>query len=150
MANQKSKSCPFNPYKHKGHFARHLVTTVILVIITFLAGLYMGETGILTFFTRLGVTEPAAEVVEKATYEQGYQEALDFARSKLYEKGEFELTSSLTATVKSASGQNVVIEFDADMLDVFAEGMATKTVVVGSETQLYERVPKDEKQFVKE
>ena len=154
MANQKRKSCPFNPYKHKGHFARHLVTTVILVIITFLAGLYLAGTGVFSPFGQVsiapGAEQPAKKAVKKGSYEQGYQEALDFARSKLYEKGKFKLPSSLTATVKSASGQNVVIEFDADRLDPFAEGMATKTVVVGSETQLYERVPKDEEQLEKE
>ena len=154
MANQKPKACPFNPYKHKGHFARHLVTTVFLVVITFLAGLYLAGTGTFSPFGTIVVMEKTngvtQTIVKKGSYETGYNEALDFARQKLAEKGEFELPTNLTVVVKSASGQNVVVEFDASLLDPFAEGMATRTIVVGGETNLYERVQKDEEQFKKE
>lgn len=158
MANQKPKSCPFNPYRYKGHFVRHFVATVILVIITFLAGLYFAGTGTFPPFGQEGVESSnflyqggeIGDSVKKGSYETGYSEALDFARQKLAERGEFEPPRSLTAVVKSASGQNVVVEFNADLLDPFAEGMVTKTIVVGGETKLYERVEKDEEQFKKE
>jgi len=158
MANQKPKSCPFNPYKHKGHFARHLVTTIILVIITFLAGLYLAGTGAFSPFGQVsiapGAEQPAKKAVKKGSYEQGYQEALDFARQRLTEEGMIEgfegPLTFLRATVKSVSGQNVVIEFKASELDLFQEGMATKTVVVPADLFIEQQADKPEEQIAKE
>ncbi len=135
------------------HF-KYTLFILLLAFLTFLLGLYLAGTGAFSPFGITVITEKingvTQTVVKKGSYEIGYNEALDFARQKLSERGEFEPPRSLTATVKSASGQNVVVEFRADILDPFAEGMATRTIVVGDETQLYERVGKDEEQFKKE
>lgn len=129
------------------HF-KSFLSTLIIAIIVFLGGLYLGETGMLKLFTQLETIKPVAE--EKGTYEQGYQEALDFARQKLMERGEFMTPGSLAATIKSVSGQNVTIEFETSVLDIFADGMATKTVIVGDDTVIEQHIPRLEEEFEKE
>ncbi|MBU1017807.1 hypothetical protein KKA33_02140 [Patescibacteria group bacterium] len=127
---------------------------LLIVFLSFLFGLYLAGSGTFSPFGTTVVMEKTngvtQTIVKKDSYETGYNEALDFARQKLADKGEFEPIGSVTATVKSTSGQNIVIEFDASLLDPFVEGMATKTIVVGDDTQLYERVAKDEAQLEKE
>ncbi len=134
----------------------HFKYTLLILIIAFLgfaAGYFAGQAQVAQPAPSVQpvVSQPAVKTpVKKGSYEQGYEEALDFARRKLMEEGEFEPRNSLTATVKSVSGQNIVVEFDATLLDPFAEGMVTKTIAVGGDTQLYERLPKDEEEFKKE
>ena len=158
MANQKLKSYPFNPYKKQSHFVRHLITVFLLVILAFAGGLYFAGVGIFSPFGG-GVGESSnllsqggkigdsvlGKKVKKGSYEEGYQAALEFARKRLAEEDlfitEVEL-NRLRATVKSVSGNNVVVEFEASVLDVFREGMATKTVMVSGENVIEKRIQK--------
>lgn len=163
MPNQKPESFPFNPYKHQHHFVRHIITTLILVIITFVGGLYFAGVGIFSPFTGdVFVIQEGVSVKKvapkKGSYEEGYQAALDFAKKRMAEEGVIEgygeegeavPLNFLRATVKSISGQNVTIEFKASELDIFLEGMATKTVVV-SGTIIEHRTDKPEEQIAKE
>jgi len=134
------------------HF-KYTLFTLFIAFFTFAAGYYVGQTGVAQPASsgQPSISQPPVSVPDKkGSYEQGYQEALDFARQKLMEGGEFEPVNSVIATVKSINGQNIVVEFDATLLDPFADGMATKTIVAGGDTQLYERTVKDEAQFEKE
>ncbi|MBN2095787.1 hypothetical protein JW752_00095 [Candidatus Peregrinibacteria bacterium] len=135
------------------HF-KYTLLVFFIAFLTFVAGYYVGQAGLVKTTpssSQPTVSQPTVNVpAKKGSYEQGYQEALDFARQKLAEEGAFEPPRNLTAVVKTASGQNVVVEFNASLLDPFAEGMATKTIVVSGETKLFERVEKDEEQYKKE
>jgi hypothetical protein len=83
--------------------------------------------------------------VQKGSYEDGYQAALDFARKKLSDKGMFGLGKNTipNATVKSVNGNQIIVEFDASRLDIFSEGMATKTIIIPDTVKIEKHTPKD-------
>lgn len=158
MANPNLQSCPFNPYKYKSHFIRHIFTTLFLIVITFAAGLYFAEAGLFAPFAQYGLISPSVTMIaEKSaapvqnSYEEGYQAALAFARNRLFEEGIVAMDSEplhfLQATVQSVDGQNVAMQMKASELDIFQEGMANKTVRVPAGLLVEEQIPRDEEEI---
>lgn len=149
---------PFNPYKHQHHFVRHVVTAIILVILSFIGGLYFAGAGLFSPFGGSVVdfdssgSDLDVEGIKEASYEEGYQAAVDFARDRFVAEGLVEgkgEINHLEAKVKSVSGQNIVVEFKASVLDLLQEGMSTKTVTV-SDDVIELRTLKPEEQREKE
>ncbi len=80
MSNGKMASPPFNPYEHPHHFVRHVITTLLLVSLAFVGGLYFSGVGLFSPFDNM-------ESSKKGSYEEGYQAAMDFAQERLSEEG---------------------------------------------------------------
>ena len=136
------------------------VVIIISLIIGFLGGLYIGETGRLSLFTGpsvslTGQTGAQKTEVKKGSYEEGYQAALDFARKKLQGRGGLmSMPGSLqylnNVKVKSISGSDIVVEFDASKLDIFQEGLVTKTVKIPDTVTITQQIPKSADELNKE
>jgi len=136
------------------------VAIIISLILGFLGGLYFGETGRLSLFTGpsvslIGQSGTQKTVVKKGSYEEGYQVALDFARKKLQGRGGLlSMPGGIqylnNAKVKSISGSDIVVEFDASKLDIFQEGMVTKTVKIPDTVTITQQIPKSADELKKE
>ena len=136
------------------------VAIIISLILGFLGGLYFGETGRLSLFTGpsvslIGQSGTQKTVVKKGSYEEGYQVALDFARKKLQGRGGLlSMPGGIqylnNAKVKSISGSDIVVEFDASKLDIFQEGMVTKTVKIPETVTITQQIPKTADEMNKE
>lgn len=164
MADQQKPSPPFNPYKHPRHFVRHIITSVLLVVIVFVSGLFFAGTGLFSPFSDEGAivqkeckecpVVPTLEVGGKqGSYEEGYQAALGFARQRLYDEGVVKdegKVYDLSATIKSISGQEITVEFEASDLDIFQKGMATKIAIIADDTIVEKYVRKSAEQIKKE
>ena len=128
-----------------------ILLSILLLIIGAAAGFYLGGT---ISSSDQSVQNPDKSAVKKGSYEDGYQTALDFARKKVEEKGMFfpagKMLGIQSATVKSVSGKNIVVEFDASLLDFFAEGKLTKTVTVPDNVSIQQNVPKPVEDYQKE
>jgi len=138
-----------------------LLIKILILIIGFLGGLYLGETGKLSLFTGpsvslIGQSGTQKTVVKNGSYEEGYQVALDFARNKLQNRGCSPILGPdglhflYNAKVKSISGSDIVVEFDASQLDIFQEGLITKTVKVPDPFFINQRIPKPSDELKKE
>ena len=136
------------------------VAIIISLIIGFLGGLYFGETGRLSLFTGPSVSltgQAGAQKTEvkKGSYEEGYQAALDFARKKLQGRGGLMSMPVVVqylnqVKVKSISGSDIVVEFDASQLDIFKEGLVTKTVKIPDTVTITQQIPKSADEQKKE
>ena len=136
------------------HF-KYTLITLLLAFFAFSLGLYLAGIGAFSPFGTTVVTEKTngviQTVVQKGSYEKGYNEALDFARQKLVDEGIIDETvDRLYATVKSINGQNIIVEFGASDLDLLQEGMATRTITVAGDTVIEQHIIKPEGQFQKE
>ncbi len=136
-----------------------MVTVAIVVgLLAFTGALYLGETGAFSLFTDEQVEQVSAtkKAPKKGSYEDGYQSGLDFARKKLEARGLIPSLSDSTfqrifnAEVKSVSGSDVVVEFDATQFDVFGEGMITKTVMIPNKVDIVQNVPKSSEAILSE
>jgi len=130
-----------------------ILISIVLLVIGLGAGFYLG--GIMSSsFTFQPGQNPEKSAVKKGSYEDGYQSALDFARKKIQEKGMFFAASQglgiQSATVKSVSDNSIVVEFDASLLDFFAEGKLTKTVTVPDTVAVQQNIPKPMEDYQKE
>jgi hypothetical protein len=149
----KKESPAINPTRCHAFFARHVITTLFLVLISFSAGLYFAKIGLFSpvQFTEEEVVatktvEPVIEN-EKKTYDEGYQEALAMAYRRIAEDGFAspldEPVKSLRGRIKSIDGSKLVLEYNKKDLFYFEEGMGERTVVITKDTliQKGESVP---------
>jgi hypothetical protein len=137
------------------HSAKYVLILLVLIIISLAAGFYLGKTGSWVSKNPYVVSNFSKNAeAKKGSYDEGYQAALDFARKKLEEKGLFSGSRQIfglpSATIKSINGYNIIVEFDASVLDLFGEGKVTKTVIVSDPTVIQQNIPKSIQDYQKE
>ena len=126
-----------------------VIVAVVVALVAFTGALYLGETGTFSLFAP---SDSKSAVVKEGPYKDGYDAGLEFAKDKMRQRGFLPLATEVTylygATVKSVSGNNITVEFDASFLDFFNEGIVTKTVTVPDAVKIIQNVPKpqDEQQ----
>jgi hypothetical protein len=131
-----------------------MLLSILFLVIAFFAGLYIGGQN----NPPSSVNPPVAAntqasdqkaAVQKGSYEDGYQAALDFARKKLSDRGMLGLSSKAgrnmlyDVPVKSVNGNQITVEFDSSKLDILSEGTVTKTITVPDTVKIEKRTPKD-------
>jgi hypothetical protein len=154
---QDPASMPFNPYPHKNHFARYILSVLVLVIVSFFAGIYLNKAGSCTPSDNQSIVMQASQSpqkieIKKGSYDDGYQSALDFAKKKLEEQGLFKFNkNNLTNLVlKSVSGRAVTVQLDASQIDIFSEGLITKAITIPEDVKIEKHTLKSEAEIQKD
>lgn len=92
--------------------------------------------------------------IAQGSYKEGYQAAMSFARKRLMERGLMPSDTipitTFNATVQSIAEGELMVDHDPSAYDVLAETMITQKVVIQTETQLIEQVPKSSAEAEKE
>lgn len=113
----------------------NIIVLVVVICSVFLLGIYLGETNKISLFNKSYLT---------AERQKSYDSALKYARDKLISANIIanSITSIKSATVKSVSGQNIVVEFNASEVDLFKDGKMTRTVQIPSTVVIEQRINK--------
>jgi len=151
---------PFIPHENNAHFVRHLVTTLVLAIVAFLAGAYFVQLGLIPFFANeipgtqtdsICIGSEASQLASKKAYDEGYKVAMDFARDRVSKLGHLLFNPHfLAATIKSIEGNKITVEFASSLLDLFGDGMTERTLIVNEDATIEKIEEKPEEQYAKE
>jgi len=117
----------------------------VFVILSFFLGRY-------SYFLESGSLVADLTAVTSNSYQQGYSEAMNDAEEALMDNGiaRQEALSLSNATVKSATDQQIVVEFNASEIDILKEGLITKTITVPSGLMVEKYADRPMEEFQKE
>lgn len=140
--------------KHK----RNTVLALAFSVFMFIGGYYVGG----LYATPVSIPpsfeppliQPEAPVVCDGDYQQGYDDALNKAKSivagmkceEAFQKDPFKITG----TIISLAGDTFIIELDASSLNPFTEGLIRKTVGLIDSTIIQRRLLKADAEYEKE
>ncbi len=112
-----------------------IIKLVAIICISFLFGAYLGGTNKVSFFNKSYLA---------AERQKSYDAALKYARDRLIAQNLMSqsVTSINSATVKSVSGQTVVVGFKASEIDLFKDGKITRTIQIPSSVTIEHRINK--------
>ncbi len=122
-----------------------IIVAIVVALLAFTGGLYFGETNVFSFFNNNNVSQvvnvkhvdkKVDEKVKKGSYEDGYNAGLALARKKLGVPEDRVVQQLSNVVVKSISGNDIVVEFNASVLDIFADGKVTRTVKLSDESSI--------------
>jgi len=122
-----------------------IIVAIVVALLAFTGGLYLGESNTFSFFSDGSISQvvnvkhvnkKVDDKVKKGSYEDGYNAGLDLARKKLGVPEDRVVQQLSNAVVKSINGNDIVVEFNASILDVFADGKATKNVKLSDGTSV--------------
>ncbi len=150
----------------------HLRNSLLIILVAFVAlvvGVYVGETGGLNYFSEpeTAVTCPVVQKDEtvcpvcdvmddkmddKKEVAPLSADCKTLVKDKLVQVGFMpETVTSLNGvTVKTVSGKDVEVEFNAVLLDPLSEGKLTRTFTVPSGVKIKEHVPRNSDEALKE